>query len=150
LTRLFQPRWRDHLHPKSHKSYTMCARTERKEQLDSVRAARAEERVTCSMFCTQREETRGKQLVANNKHLSVGLARTKDIRFVYGNFGRPITKYTVKYGVYIYGSGQPYLLVLRALLIEWGGGQHCTTCFADHGQSSSYVILRDTYSYNTL
>jgi hypothetical protein len=99
----------------------MCARTERKEQLDSVRAARAEERVTCSMFCTQREETRGKQLVANNKHLSVGLARTKDIRFVYGNFGRPITKYTVKYGVYIYGSGQPYLLVLRALLIEWGG-----------------------------
>ena len=32
---------------------------------------------------------------------SVGLARTIYIRCIYGNFGREITKYTVKYGVYI-------------------------------------------------
>jgi len=41
----------------------------------------------------------------------VGLAKTKDIRCVYGVFGRDISKYTVVYGVYIYGSGQPYVFV---------------------------------------
>jgi len=37
------------------------------------------------------------------------LAITMYIRCVYGIFDREITKYTVIYGVYIYGSGQPYL-----------------------------------------
>jgi len=31
----------------------------------------------------------------------LGLARTIYIRFIHGMFGREITKYTVKYGVYI-------------------------------------------------
>ena len=42
--------------------------------------------------------------------LFVGLARTIYIYGVSTVFsGREITKYTVIYGVYIYGSGQPYL-----------------------------------------
>ena len=43
----------------------------------------------------------------------VGLARTIHIRCMYGIFGREITKYTVIYGVYIYGSGQPYTCAAR-------------------------------------
>jgi len=31
----------------------------------------------------------------------VGLARTINIRCIYGNFGREFTRYTVMYGVYI-------------------------------------------------
>ena len=42
-------------------------------------------------------------------HVHVGLARTINIRFIYGIFDRKITKYTVIYGVYIYDSGQPYV-----------------------------------------
>jgi len=38
----------------------------------------------------------------------VGLARTIYMGCVCGIFGREITKYTVIYGVHIYGSGQPY------------------------------------------
>jgi len=34
-------------------------------------------------------------------HLYLGLARTINIRCIYGTFGREITKYTVIYGVYI-------------------------------------------------
>jgi hypothetical protein len=37
----------------------------------------------------------------------VGLARTIYIRCIYGILGREIIKYTVIYGIYIYGSGQP-------------------------------------------
>ena len=37
----------------------------------------------------------------------LGLARTIYIRCIYGIFCREITEYTVIYGVYIYGSGQP-------------------------------------------
>jgi hypothetical protein len=36
------------------------------------------------------------------------LARTICIRCIYSIFGREITRYTVIYSVYIYGSGEPY------------------------------------------
>ena len=36
------------------------------------------------------------------------MARTIFLRFIYGNFSRDITKYTVTFDVYIYGPGQPY------------------------------------------
>jgi len=39
------------------------------------------------------------------------------VRCIYGIVGREITKYTVKYGVYIYGSGQPYQCVLCTLML---------------------------------
>jgi len=38
-----------------------------------------------------------------------GLARTIDVRCIYGILGREITRHTVIYGVYIYSSGQPYI-----------------------------------------
>jgi len=37
----------------------------------------------------------------------LGLDRTIYIWCIYGILGREITNYTVVYGVYIYGSGQP-------------------------------------------
>jgi len=44
----------------------------------------------------------------------VGLARTMYLRCVYGIFGWEITLNTVIYGVYLYGSGQPYKCDARA------------------------------------
>jgi len=43
----------------------------------------------------------------------VGLARTMYLRCVYGIFGWEITLNTVIYGVYLYGSGQPYMHGVR-------------------------------------
>ena len=56
--------------------------------------------------------------------ICVGLARTICTRCIYGIFGRDFTKFTVKYGVYIYGSGQPYICVVdkeRKLLLAKQG-----------------------------
>ena len=33
---------------------------------------------------------------------------------IYSTFGREITRYTVKYGVYIYSSGRPYIYGVMA------------------------------------
>ena len=48
-------------------------------------------------------------LPANNT-VYIELARTIYIyiRCIYGKFGREITQCMVMYGVYVYGSGQPY------------------------------------------
>ena len=63
---------------------------------------------------------RGQSLGTTMERLStvtctrVGLARTIYMGCVCGIFGREITKYTVIYGVHIYGSGQPYTYLLCA------------------------------------
>jgi hypothetical protein len=48
--------------------------------------------------------------VGSQQGTFLGLARTIHIRCMYGISGREITKYTVIYTVYIYGSGQPFTL----------------------------------------
>ena len=52
-----------------------------------------------------------------NHYVFVELARTIYIYIyiwcVYGIFGREINEYTVIYGVYIYGSGQPYVFATQ-------------------------------------
>jgi hypothetical protein len=54
---------------------------------------------------------------AGQNHIDTGLARTIYIRFIYGIFGREITKYTVIYGAYIYVSGQLYLCCIQLALL---------------------------------
>jgi hypothetical protein len=46
------------------------------------------------------------------QHIYLGLARTIYIRCIHDIFGRETTNYTDKYGLNIYGSGQPYVDVL--------------------------------------
>jgi hypothetical protein len=51
----------------------------------------------------------------------VGWARTIYIRCIYGVFAREITKHTGMYGIYIYGSGQPYIYGVQYF---WQGYYH--------------------------
>ena len=75
--------------------------------------------------------------------LVLGWTVTIHIRCVYGNFGKEITKSTVPYSAYIYGSGQPYLCVISVSACV----AHCvTSATSSHAAVALPVALCDLCS----